>query len=103
MQIASILSDLMSLRVCEHSAALALVSTRAPASDTLGAESSAHGKPVELKEEDKDPDMQRAMDLMELHYGVKMKHVRGEDRGLEQSRRDVDAVLAKLKKMAGES
>lgn len=38
------------------------------------------------------------MDLMELHHGFKMKHVQGEDRGLMQARRDVDAVLAKLSK-----
>ncbi|KAL8922057.1 MAG: hypothetical protein Q9208_005367 [Pyrenodesmia sp. 3 TL-2023] len=102
MQIASILSDLTSLRVCEHSAALALVSTRAPASDTTATESSARRKSVESKGEDNDPDMQRAMDLMELHHGVKMKHVQGEDRGLKQSRRDVDTVLAKLEKMTDE-
>lgn len=40
--------------------------------------------------------MQRAMDLMELHRGVKLKHVRGEDQGLMQARRDVDNVLALL-------
>ncbi|KAL8762001.1 MAG: hypothetical protein Q9184_001948 [Pyrenodesmia sp. 2 TL-2023] len=102
MQIAAILSDLTSLRVCEHSAGLALVSTRAPASDTPETDSSARRKSVEPKGENNDPDMQRAMDLMELHYGVKIKHVQGEDRGLKQSRRDVDAVLAKLEKMADE-
>lgn len=40
--------------------------------------------------------MQRAIDLLELHYGVKMKHIQGEGAGLKQARRDVDMVLEKL-------
>lgn len=42
-----------------------------------------------------DVDMQRAIDLVELHYGVKMKHLQGEE-GLRQGRREVDMVLEKL-------
>lgn len=42
--------------------------------------------------------MRRALDLVELHYGVKMKHARGEDKGLREARRDVEAVLERLKK-----
>lgn len=38
------------------------------------------------------------MDLIELHHGVKMTHVRGQDQGLTQARKDVDAVLAELEK-----
>ncbi|KAL8729828.1 MAG: hypothetical protein Q9166_004469 [cf. Caloplaca sp. 2 TL-2023] len=102
MQIASILSDLNSLRVCDHNAALALVSTRAPASDTSGPESSKQGGSKKNHRTDSDPDMERAMDLVELHNEVKMKHVRGEDHGLKQARRDVDAVLVKLETLAGE-
>lgn len=45
--------------------------------------------------------MQRATDLMELHHGVKLKHVRGEDQGLTQARRDVDNVLAQLDEHTG--
>lgn len=41
--------------------------------------------------------MQRAIDLVELHYGVKMKHVQGEDAALRQARGEVDVVLEKLK------
>ena len=40
--------------------------------------------------------MQRAIDLVELHYGVKMKHAQGEDAALTQARREVDMVLEKL-------
>ncbi|KAI4125545.1 MAG: hypothetical protein LQ338_004193 [Usnochroma carphineum] len=101
MQIASILSDLTSLRVCDHSAALALVSTRAPASESAATDSSKQKESLIIQEGDKDVDMQRAIDLMELHHGVKMKHVRGEDQGLMQARKDVEAVLARLEKSAG--
>ena len=45
---------------------------------------------------EEDPDMQRAIDLVELHYGVKMKHMQGEDAALRQARREVDNVLEKL-------
>jgi hypothetical protein len=40
--------------------------------------------------------MKRAIDLVELHYGVKISHMEGEDAGLRQARRDVDRVLEKL-------
>ena len=40
--------------------------------------------------------MQRAIDLVGLHYGVKMKHVQSEDAGLKQARKEVDMVLEKL-------
>ncbi|KAI4260437.1 MAG: hypothetical protein LQ352_000299 [Teloschistes flavicans] len=95
MKIANILSDLTSLRVCDHHAALALVSTRPPP-DTSALKSAKQGNLELAAKESQDPDMQRAMDLMELHRGVKLKHVRGEDQGLMQARRDVDNVLALL-------
>lgn len=40
--------------------------------------------------------MQRATDLVELHYGVKIKHSQGEDAGLRRARREVDMLLEKL-------
>jgi len=40
---------------------------------------------------------------MELHYGVKMNHMQGEDVGLEVARRDVDTVLEKLERRKDES
>ncbi|KAK4698184.1 hypothetical protein P7C71_g42, partial [Lecanoromycetidae sp. Uapishka_2] len=92
MQIASILSDLTSLRVCDHSAAIALVSVH-KVDSTLPA---ATGSSQSSRVTEKDPDMQRATDLVELHYGVKMNHMQGEDAGLRQARRDVDQVLRKL-------
>ncbi|KAL8642860.1 MAG: hypothetical protein Q9228_000507 [Teloschistes exilis] len=87
MKIANILSDLTSLRVCDHNAALALVSTRASPPKPSAPQSAKPGQ---------DSNMQRALDLLELHNGVKLNHVRGEDHGLTQARRDVDNVLAQL-------
>ena len=111
MQVASILSDLTSLRVCvcmlhrkkdspllnhtpklndlpqDHSAALALVSVyRSDRASVVRADEKAG----------EDPDMQRAIDLVDLHYGVKVKHAQGEDAALRQARREVDTVLEKL-------
>ena len=56
----------------------------------------AAGDDRELGVKAEDPDMQRAIDLVELHYGVKMKHMQGEDAALRQARREVDKVLEKL-------
>ena len=43
-----------------------------------------------------DIDMQRATDLLDLHYGVKVKQAAGLDEGLKQARRDVDRVVREL-------
>ncbi|KAL8927654.1 MAG: hypothetical protein Q9172_001283 [Xanthocarpia lactea] len=102
MQLALILSDLTSLRVCDHAAALALVSTRAPASDISAPAVTRLHRSKDTHEVDNDPDMERAMDLIELHQEVKMKHGRGEDQGLTQARKDVDAVLVELERVAAE-
>ena len=40
--------------------------------------------------------MQRATDLVELHYGVKVKHAQGLDPGLVKARRDVERVIGRL-------
>ena len=111
MQVASVLSDLTSLRVCvrlpglvaftsepasvktdsylqEHSAALALVSVHKQGSD----------KQSSTEKEHSDEDMRRAIDLTRLHYGVKMKYKQGDDESLRQARRDVDSILRNLKK-----
>ncbi|KAI4277603.1 MAG: hypothetical protein LQ337_001626 [Flavoplaca oasis] len=101
MQIASILSDLTSLRVCDHNAALALVSTRAPASDSITPNAIQPFKSKGDHKTKNDPDMERAMDLIELHQGVKMAHVRGQDQALTQARKEVDAVLAELERLGG--
>ncbi|KAF2278138.1 uncharacterized protein EI97DRAFT_356863, partial [Westerdykella ornata] len=89
MPLAEILSDLTSLRVCDPSAALALVSARA---------TSANESPTQLEaktgnnegEEEEDRDIRRAMELVKLHYEVREAQKRGElGRGLEEARRAV--------------
>ncbi|MCJ1252624.1 hypothetical protein MMC24_000430 [Lignoscripta atroalba] len=131
MQIAEILSDLNSLRVCDHDAAIALVtshqtlspsrpsppSTHKPSSPSLTARNrpenpdhntssppkptpsnnTQHRSDLKLEGDGNDPDLQRAIDLVDLHYGVKVKHMQSLDMGLRQARLDVNAVLEKLK------
>jgi hypothetical protein len=49
---------------------------------------------VDAQDED-DADLERAKDLLKLHYDVKEKHKRGElSRGLEEARRDVARAIA---------
>ena len=69
----------------DHSAALALVSVH---KDGL----EQHTK----KGEQDDLDMQRATDLLDLHYGLKMAYKHGNDENLSQARRQVDVVLKGL-------
>ena len=45
---------------------------------------------------DDDVDMKRVMDLVELHYDVKLNYKQGEDAGLRKARTDVERVLEKL-------
>ena len=45
---------------------------------------------------DDDVDMKRVIDLVDLHYGVKMNYNQGEDAGLRKARTDVERVLEKL-------
>ena len=44
-----------------------------------------------------DPDLQRAIDLINLHYGLKEKHTHGVNKELEQARIDVDRVLESMR------
>ena len=114
MQIASILSDLTSLRVCvssedltyeclwklkrnlqDHDAALALVSVYKTDASFTGDPNVNSLSDTKVQE---DPDMQRALDLVRLHYDVKINHIQAKDTGLQQARRDVDNILKTLKR-----
>ncbi|EON64321.1 hypothetical protein W97_03552 [Coniosporium apollinis CBS 100218] len=87
MRTAEILSDLTSLRVCDPTAALALVSAR-PSTTTSTQASQTPEQPDALAEDD--PDLARAKDLVELHYKVKVAHTGGAvDRGLMEAREAV--------------
>ncbi|KAH6638246.1 hypothetical protein C7974DRAFT_423151 [Boeremia exigua] len=99
MQVAQILSDLMSLRagVCDPAAALALVSARpqpaAHTPDQSSAQTTAQPTAQEGQEE-QDPDLRRAKDLVALHYGVRERCRTGAlGRTLAGARGDVERAM----------
>ena len=49
-----------------------------------------------LKDALDDPDLQRAMDLVDLHYGVKEKHKQGSNMELQKARQDVRRVMESM-------
>lgn len=54
------------------------------------------------EDQEDDVDMQRATDLVELHYGVKVRYSAPEGgKELVRARRDVDGVLERLGDVAG--
>ena len=63
----------------------------------------SNANPTSRSEPQDDPDMQRVTDLMDLHYGVKISHMEGEDAGLRQARRDIEKVLQKLEGRSNEN
>ncbi|KAG9201565.1 hypothetical protein G6514_005572 [Epicoccum nigrum] len=109
MQLAQILSDLASLSpgVCDPAAALALVSARPtpPASSTAAAAAAGPAPgpataalPAEHKDEaaaeEQDKDLQRARELVKLHYQVRERCRTGElAQGLAEARREVERAL----------
>lgn len=89
LRLAEILSDLVSLRVCDPSAALALVSARANEGPTTG-----RNEKKEVQHVEEDPDIKRAKELVELHYAVKEAHRKGElGAGLEDARASVERAV----------
>ncbi|KAJ5210459.1 hypothetical protein N7491_010265 [Penicillium cf. griseofulvum] len=95
MQVAEILSDINSLRVCGHNEALALVNVHKSitASDSAETGSTLADKSLTVDE----TDLRRAKELVELHYEVKARHANGTiDEELSQARKDVRRVLTEL-------
>ncbi|KAF7510730.1 hypothetical protein GJ744_006096 [Endocarpon pusillum] len=105
MQIAMILSDLKSLSVCGHEEALNLVnvhrSTSISTKDAPGTlEATARSAAYEEKTKN-NPDLQRAKDLAELHYRVKLKYQEeGLDPELQQAREDINRVYRSLSRQS---
>jgi len=115
MKLAQVLSDLSSLKVCDPNAALSLVSARPSAPGASNASSVEAVKartdallkartgeaPFSRGEElqDADPDLQRAKDLVKLHYAVKVKHVNGGriDEALEDARHAVQVAVGEMR------
>ncbi|KAF2869262.1 hypothetical protein BDV95DRAFT_498602 [Massariosphaeria phaeospora] len=90
MQLAEILSDLVSLRVCDPAAALALVSARP---NSTAKPTDPKDKAPETETDEQDPDLKRAKELVKLHYGVREASKRGElGRGLEEARAAIERV-----------
>ncbi|KAK5172256.1 uncharacterized protein LTR77_003894 [Saxophila tyrrhenica] len=89
MQVAEILSDLMSLQVCDPNAALVLVSAR-PEGTIKDEQKRSEGGAQD------DPDLKRAKDLLHLHSTVKLAHQDGTDRELNEAREAVEKVLRAL-------
>ncbi|KIW26818.1 uncharacterized protein PV07_06622 [Cladophialophora immunda] len=104
MQVAAFLSDLKSLSVCSHEAAIALVKphviTTGDVTDRAPAKSDdTNGQPVQPPppEDQHNQDLQRANELVSLHYNVKLKYLEtGPDPELVQAGEDVDQVIAAL-------
>ncbi|KAB8077548.1 hypothetical protein BDV29DRAFT_168044 [Aspergillus leporis] len=96
MQVAEILSDLTSLRVCDHNDALTLVTVheRIPIESSQSDLSSAAAKQQDAKIND---NLRRAKELVELHYEIKARHAGGMvDGELARAREDVNRVLMEL-------
>ncbi|KAI9662430.1 MAG: hypothetical protein M1821_008597 [Bathelium mastoideum] len=88
MQVADILSDLTSLKVCDQSAALALVTARPDQSSPAATPSTQNGNAT-------DPDLARAKDIVELHYSVKVAARENDlSRELEHARDQVRHALS---------
>ncbi|OCK83854.1 hypothetical protein K432DRAFT_321517 [Lepidopterella palustris CBS 459.81] len=89
MQIAEILSDLTSLRVCDPSAALALVSA-CPSTSPTGPSITS----TSPEQNEDDVDLKRAKNLVELHYLVKVAHAGGApDQGILAAREAVRSAV----------
>ncbi|KAJ9664388.1 hypothetical protein H2198_000317 [Neophaeococcomyces mojaviensis] len=97
MQVAAFLSDLKSLSVCPHEAAMKLVSVH---EEKLGktqvGQDESRIDTTNINKGD-DEDLRRANDLVYLHQNVKMKNIEhGFDKELIQAREDIQKVLASL-------
>ncbi|GKZ87853.1 hypothetical protein CBS63078_1692 [Aspergillus niger] len=102
MQVAEILSDLTSLRVCDHHDALALVTVneRIPhitAQLGLKATSTSQASSGADLSRYENEDLSRAKELVDLHYEFKARHALGTvDEELARAREEVGRVLREL-------
>jgi len=112
MQIAAFLSDLKSLSICSHEAAIALVRPATetppneidPVSSSQAEDSQPESQPQSrhrpTTDAQPDPDLQRANELVSLHYDVKMKYLEsGLDPELVQAGKEVDEVISALSRL----
>ncbi|KAJ5119085.1 hypothetical protein N7448_010792 [Penicillium atrosanguineum] len=102
MQVAEILSDITSLRVCGHYEGLTLVSVNKAIAgtsllDTGDASTENATAGADKAQRFKKDNLRKAKELVELHYEVKSRHVNGQvDEELRQAREGVERVLREL-------
>ncbi|OCL02339.1 hypothetical protein AOQ84DRAFT_382759 [Glonium stellatum] len=87
MQVAEILSDLASLGVCDHGAALDLISMHPCLISAFRVDPAQSSNTVRSTD---DPELARAKDLVHLHHSVKISRADGPlNRGLLEARNAV--------------
>ncbi|PYI01020.1 hypothetical protein BO78DRAFT_328637 [Aspergillus sclerotiicarbonarius CBS 121057] len=102
MQVAEILSDLTSLRVCDHHDALALVTVNeriphATEQGQLDPNATTQTSTGTKQDRSENEDLRRAKELVDLHYEIKARHALGTvDEELARAREEVTRVLREL-------
>ncbi|PGH18160.1 hypothetical protein AJ80_04547 [Polytolypa hystricis UAMH7299] len=102
MQVAEVLSDLTSLRVCGHEEAVALVNVHKTILKPETTQQSVSGDTnrVDSPESQSNSELQRAKDLVQLHNEMKSKQLHGGHDAvgeeLQRARFDVNRVLREL-------
>ncbi|KAI9813094.1 MAG: hypothetical protein M1827_004314 [Pycnora praestabilis] len=115
MQIASIIADLTSLNVCDYDSALALLNASKDLPSKLTTPTTSSSSPPSYSppqrpsqsrqisdQANSDPDLKRAKDIMELHYGVKVRYEGGLGEEMREARRRVNGILRELLEKRGE-
>ncbi|ODM14428.1 hypothetical protein SI65_10163 [Aspergillus cristatus] len=93
MQVAEILSDLTSLRVCDHTDALTLVTVN----ERLPARTPSQEPQSQSQNRDSNQDLRRAKELVDLHHELKTRHANGTvDEELARARENVQKVLKEV-------
>ncbi|EAW09406.1 uncharacterized protein ACLA_036090 [Aspergillus clavatus NRRL 1] len=98
MQVAEIISDLTSLRVCDYHDALALVTVNERLSEAkLSSDERGKAAAIKQRQEQQNADLLKAKELVDLHYEMKAKHAQGTvDEELARARDAVARVLRDL-------
>ncbi|KAF7163479.1 hypothetical protein CNMCM5623_008380 [Aspergillus felis] len=98
MQVAEILSDLTSLRVCDYNDALALVTVNESLNEARVSPDDKSKAAVRKRQQEQQNDyLRRAKELVDLHYEMKTKYALGTvDEELTRAREEVDRVLREL-------
>ncbi|KAJ8176726.1 hypothetical protein LV161_008415 [Aspergillus fumigatus] len=98
MQVAEILSDLTSLRVCDYNDALALVTVNERLNEAkVLPDDRSKATLGKRQQEQQNDDLRRAKELVDLHYEMKTNNALGTvDEELTRAREEVNRVLREL-------